>query len=98
MTGTNRVHRIAVIAGDGIGKEVMPEGLRVLEAASKKFGFELTRSQKYANGSAGGSTVPTRTSQTSVTVGTINTVDPERAVKKLQEMQRDALAVAGINA
>src|SRR6478735_9185527 len=41
MTGTNRVYRIAVIAGDGIGKEVMPEGLRVLEAASKKFGFEL---------------------------------------------------------
>ena len=41
MTGTNRVYRIAVIPGDGIGKEVMPEGLRVLEAASKKFGFEL---------------------------------------------------------
>ncbi|MDK1376499.1 MULTISPECIES: tartrate dehydrogenase [unclassified Sinorhizobium] len=38
---TNRVHRIAVIAGDGIGKEVVPEGLRVLEGASKKFGFEL---------------------------------------------------------
>lgn len=38
---TNRVYRIASIAGDGIGKEVVPEGLRVLEAASKKFGFEL---------------------------------------------------------
>jgi tartrate dehydrogenase/decarboxylase / D-malate dehydrogenase len=25
--------RIAVIKGDGIGKEVVPEGLRVLEAA-----------------------------------------------------------------
>ena len=41
MTGTNRVYRIAVIAGDGIGKEVMPEGVRVLEAAAKKYGFEL---------------------------------------------------------
>ncbi len=30
-------HRIAVIAGDGIGQEVVPEGLRVLEAAAKKF-------------------------------------------------------------
>jgi tartrate dehydrogenase/decarboxylase/D-malate dehydrogenase len=30
-------HRIAVIPGDGIGKEVMPEGIRVLEAAGKKF-------------------------------------------------------------
>jgi tartrate dehydrogenase/decarboxylase / D-malate dehydrogenase len=34
-------HRIAVIAGDGIGKEVMPEGLRVLEAAARKFDITL---------------------------------------------------------
>ncbi|WPG39768.1 tartrate dehydrogenase [Variovorax sp. EBFNA2] len=34
-------HRIAVIAGDGIGKEVMPEGLRVLDAAARKFGIDL---------------------------------------------------------
>ncbi len=34
-------HRIAVIAGDGIGKEVMPEGIRVLEAAAKKFNIDL---------------------------------------------------------
>ncbi len=32
---------IAVIAGDGIGQEVMPEGLRVLEAAAKRFGIPL---------------------------------------------------------
>src|SRR5450432_451668 len=38
---TNRVYRIAVIPGDGIGKEVVPEGVRVLEVAAKKFGFEL---------------------------------------------------------
>src|SRR5450759_4627742 len=30
-------HRIAVIPGDGIGKEVMPEGIRVLEAVGRKF-------------------------------------------------------------
>jgi tartrate dehydrogenase/decarboxylase/D-malate dehydrogenase len=41
MPATNRVYRIAVIAGDGIGKEVVPEGVRVLEAAAKKFDFEL---------------------------------------------------------
>ena len=37
-------YSIAVIAGDGIGKEVIPEGLRVLEAAGKKHGinFEFT--------------------------------------------------------
>ena len=36
--------KIAVIPGDGIGHEVIPEGLRVLEAAGKKFGlsFEMT--------------------------------------------------------
>ncbi|ORE91328.1 tartrate dehydrogenase [Acuticoccus yangtzensis] len=33
--------KIAVIAGDGIGKEVVPEGLRVLEAAAKKFDIEF---------------------------------------------------------
>jgi len=36
-----RTHRIAVIPGDGIGKEVVPEGVRVLEAAARQFGFEL---------------------------------------------------------
>lgn len=34
-------YRIAVIPGDGIGTEVMPEGLRALEAAAKKFDFTL---------------------------------------------------------
>lgn len=33
--------RIAVIPGDGIGKEVMPEGVRVVEAAARKFGIDL---------------------------------------------------------
>ena len=36
-----RRHRIAVIAGDGIGTEVVPEGLRSLEAAGAVFGFDL---------------------------------------------------------
>jgi tartrate dehydrogenase/decarboxylase/D-malate dehydrogenase len=34
-------HRIALMPGDGIGKEVLPEGQRVLEAAAHKFGVEL---------------------------------------------------------
>lgn len=36
-----RHHRIAVIPGDGIGKEVMPEGVRVLEKAAALYGFSL---------------------------------------------------------
>ena len=34
-------HRIAVMPGDGIGKEVVPEGLRVLEAVARKFSIDL---------------------------------------------------------
>ena len=37
----SRPHRIAVIPGDGIGMEVMPEGLRVLEAAARGFDIAL---------------------------------------------------------
>ena len=32
-----KTYRIAVIPGDGIGKEVVPECMRVLEAAARKF-------------------------------------------------------------
>ncbi len=35
-------HRIAVIPGDGIGPEIMPEGLRVLDAISRKFTIGFT--------------------------------------------------------
>ena len=41
MSSQPRRHRIAVIAGDGIGKEVMPEALRVLSAAQQKFDLPL---------------------------------------------------------
>ena len=34
-------YRIAVIPGDGIGTEVIPEGLKVLEAAAGRFGFQI---------------------------------------------------------
>lgn len=36
-----RSYTIAVIAGDGIGIEVMPPALRCLESAAKRFGFQL---------------------------------------------------------
>ncbi|GGC48839.1 tartrate dehydrogenase [Chelatococcus reniformis] len=40
----DRRYRIAVIPGDGIGKEVMPEGIRVLEKAASLYGFSLDQS------------------------------------------------------
>jgi tartrate dehydrogenase/decarboxylase/D-malate dehydrogenase len=36
-----KTYRIAVIPGDGIGKEVVPEGMRALEAAASRHGFAL---------------------------------------------------------
>jgi tartrate dehydrogenase/decarboxylase/D-malate dehydrogenase len=38
---TPRRHRIASIPGDGIGQEVIPAGLLVLEAAARRSGFQL---------------------------------------------------------
>src|SRR5207244_4714786 len=32
-------YRIAVIAGDGIGREVMPQGVAAMEAAARAYGF-----------------------------------------------------------
>jgi tartrate dehydrogenase/decarboxylase/D-malate dehydrogenase len=32
-----KTHKIAVIPGDGIGKEVVPEGIRCLDAVARKF-------------------------------------------------------------
>jgi tartrate dehydrogenase/decarboxylase / D-malate dehydrogenase len=37
-----RSYKIAVIPGDGIGTEVVPQGIRVLQAAGKRFGFSCT--------------------------------------------------------
>jgi tartrate dehydrogenase/decarboxylase/D-malate dehydrogenase len=37
----SKSYRIAVLAGDGIGKEVMPEGLRALEAAAGAHGITI---------------------------------------------------------
>jgi len=34
-------YKITVLAGDGIGPEVMAQGLKVLNAAAKKFNFEI---------------------------------------------------------
>ncbi len=42
MAASRKSYRIAVVPGDGIGKEVVPEGVRVLEAAAKRHGIDLT--------------------------------------------------------
>src|SRR5271163_3352497 len=36
-----KTYRIAAIQGDGIGKEVVPEGIRVIDAAARKAGIQF---------------------------------------------------------
>ncbi|MEY2682989.1 MAG: tartrate dehydrogenase YeaU, partial [Pseudomonadota bacterium] len=40
-TPVSPTYRIALIPGDGIGQEVAPEGVRVVEAAARRFGIPL---------------------------------------------------------
>ena len=40
-TNSNRILNIALIPGDGIGREVVPEGVRVLEALAAPYGFTV---------------------------------------------------------
>jgi len=41
----SKKYKIAVLPGDGIGKEVVPEGIRVLEAVGSKFGLDYEFTQ-----------------------------------------------------
>jgi 3-isopropylmalate dehydrogenase len=47
-----RSHRITILAGDGIGPEVMAESLRILDAIEAKFSFTVTRSAHLVGGAA----------------------------------------------
>ncbi len=46
----NREYSIAVLAGDGIGPEVMREALRVLDAVETKYGFGTQREERPVGG------------------------------------------------
>jgi len=48
----SRSHRITVLAGDGIGPEVMNEALRVLDAVEAKCGFTVSRTSHLVGGAA----------------------------------------------
>ena len=48
----SRSHRITLLAGDGIGPEVMTEAVRVLDAVESKFGFSVTRTSHLVGGAA----------------------------------------------
>jgi len=48
----SRTHRITILAGDGIGPEVMAEALRILDAVEPKFGFTVSRTEHLVGGAA----------------------------------------------
>jgi len=48
----SKTYQIAVLAGDGIGPEVMAEGLRVLRAAGKKFSLDFDFHEHLVGGAA----------------------------------------------
>lgn len=48
----SHTHRIAILAGDGIGPEVMSESLRILDATETAFGFTTERSEQLVGGAA----------------------------------------------
>ncbi len=57
-------HRITILAGDGIGPEVMDQAVRILDAVEMKFGFKVERSEQLVGGAAiddGGHPLPEAT-------------------------------------
>jgi 3-isopropylmalate dehydrogenase len=48
----SQTHSLAVLAGDGIGPEVMTQALRVLDAAESGFGFATSRREAAVGGAA----------------------------------------------
>ena len=52
MSESQTSYKIAVLAGDGIGPECMAEGLKVLDAISKKFGISFETEYKLVGGAA----------------------------------------------
>jgi 3-isopropylmalate dehydrogenase len=50
--GGGAVHRIAVLAGDGVGPEVTAAALRVVEEAGQRYGFSIDTSEHLIGGAA----------------------------------------------
>ena len=84
-----KTHRIAVLAGDGIGPEVMDQAIRVLEAVAAKEGISFDWAPAKVGGAAYDefqhplpeSTVETCKSAEAILFGSVGTVDIVEARK-----------------
>ena len=52
MSSENRVYKIGLIRGDGIGPEIVGEAVKVLDRAGELFGFRLEYTELYLGGSS----------------------------------------------
>lgn len=75
-----------------------PRSLAILTEVARRFGKTITDANQYATGAIAGAHAPTSSSSVDaqVHIGTINTVDPEGAIRTFNQKRRDALAVANI--
>ncbi len=90
---------IAVLAGDGIGPEVMREAVKVLRAAEKKFGFTLGLTEApvgWAGIDAAGKALPEATlalckKSDSILFGSVGLPDRDPTIPKEERPERAAL-------
>jgi 3-isopropylmalate dehydrogenase len=74
------MHRIALLPGDGIGQEIVPQAVRVLQKTANKFGFELEFKQGLIGGAA---------------IDTVGAPLPEDTLKLCQESDAVLLGAVG---
>jgi hypothetical protein len=91
--------KIAALAGDGIGPEVMREALKVLRVAEKKFGFTLQMAEApvgWAGIDAAGKALPDDTlalckKSDAILFGSVGLPDRDPTISKEQRPERAAL-------
>jgi 3-isopropylmalate dehydrogenase len=91
--------KIAALAGDGIGPEVMAEALKVLRATAKKFGFEVEVTEApvgWAGIDAAGKALPDATlaackASDSILFGSVGLPDRDPTIPRDQRPERAAL-------
>jgi 3-isopropylmalate dehydrogenase len=93
------IFKIASLAGDGIGPEVMREAVKVLRAAEKKFGFKLEITEApvgWAGIDAAGKALPDATlalckNSDSILFGSVGLPDRDPTIPKEERPERAAL-------
>ena len=91
--------KIAALAGDGIGPEVMREAIKVLRAAEKKFGFTLQITEApvgWAGIDAAGKALPDATlalckQSDAILFGSVGLPDRDPTIPKEERPERAAL-------